>query len=570
MSEKTTVSETKYEINDMLNRYGLSDSFNKCIIKYGEKMKLVQGAEAEEFIISKLDDLVKTVDDNKTNKTTDDELKTLISGWIAEQDRIVDQMVKKITKKAFDQNDVKTMNAAKNIDFTSLLKTFELEDEFYGTLVKICNKLGYHQDDEGNEFIFSRFTDCDKYLTDNSTKIPTPEPEFRDLVVGWIAKQNETLESLEEYERKEDLSFIQQVMNKYVGNGHEQEFGYAEEVEVILIHGTYTLISAGKNPKRDEDANKPPEYFAQRHELLKKELIKVGVVFTQVIEKHDGVEDPYLIMAHELSRKEAFDGGSAFKQDSIRYVTEGKNQLIYTMDSCKDDGTPIPKGSYYEGESFKDSKTDIDNYIEIEMKNGIRVKYTLLFDWDNLKHPVSGASGVHKRQDKQANDSDMIIDGKVYNVVNLLTPDKESQEERAKMLRGTSIGVSVKVIKIGDKWAICWRAGTKMDEFNARVPSLCSALKQTIWAPMSHMAIPTLLGAADDLILEISNYNGPEKEQKEALLKQITDSRKGFHRETDSSKWIYAHCDVCDWRIVHTDSADVDERKKKHMLTHQR
>jgi tetratricopeptide (TPR) repeat protein len=35
----------------------------------------------------------------------------------------------------------------------------------------------------------------------------------------------------------------------------------------------------------------------------------------------------------------------------------------------------------------------------------------------------------------------------------------------------------------------------------------------------------------DELILEISNYESPEKERKEAILKEIIDLRKGFHRE---------------------------------------
>lgn len=47
---------------------------------------------------------------------------------------------------------------------------------------------------------------------------------------------------------------------------------------------------------------------------------------------------------------------------------------------------------------------------------------------------------------------------------------------------------------------------------------------------MTGMLIPGVLDleGADELIVEISNYEGPEKEQKEALLKEITDLRKEF------------------------------------------
>lgn len=203
-----------------------------------------------------------------------------------------------------------------------------------------------------------------------------------------------------------DRAFIQQVKTTY-GKGHETEFENVKQVEFILIKGTYTLISAGKNPKRDEDANKPPEYFSEQHELLKKELIRRGVLFTQVVGKHRGLEDLHLVMAHNLYKNEAIEIGSAFKQDSVRYVTEEKNQLIYTTDSRMEDGTPIPKGSYYEGEGWENVGADAtDNYTELDVGGSQRARFRLNFDFDNLKHSVSGASAVHERWDKTANSAD--------------------------------------------------------------------------------------------------------------------------------------------------------------------
>lgn len=365
MTEKTTVSETKYEINDMLDRYGLSGSFNKCIIKQGEKMGMVQGAEAENFIFSKLDELVKLMDNKRTDKTNDAELKTLISGWIEEQDRIADQMdqVEENEPQAFDQSEIKKMSLAKNIDFANLLITFKLEKEFYGTLVKIGKALGYHQDEEGKEYIFSRFTNCDEYLTDHSTKIPTPEPEFRGLIVEWIAKQNELFESLEEYERKEDVKADQMVQ---------------VEKEIKILQE--------ENAKKAKTDNKPKD----------------------------------------LERK-----------------------------------------------------------------------------------------------------------GKVYHLINFYSPYKEDQEERAKELR-EKWGVSTKVIKSDDAWALCWHADNKMDEFKASIEILRPHLKQRIWPPLSGMRIPGILKAADKLILEISNYESSEKERKEALLIEISDLRKGFRVDNSS------------------------------------
>lgn len=52
-----------------------------------------------------------------------------------------------------------------------------------------------------------------------------------------------------------DQAFIQQFKTtcKESGKGHEAKFKDAKEVEVILIKGTYTQVSAGKDTKLDKD-----------------------------------------------------------------------------------------------------------------------------------------------------------------------------------------------------------------------------------------------------------------------------------------------------------------------------
>ena len=75
-------------IADLVEKVDIIDPFFDVIVKQGGKLKLKNDAKGEEFIISKHDELKAYVNANKKDGTTLDELKTLISGWIVEQDRI--------------------------------------------------------------------------------------------------------------------------------------------------------------------------------------------------------------------------------------------------------------------------------------------------------------------------------------------------------------------------------------------------------------------------------------------------------------------------------------------------
>ena len=84
MNSTKTVPEG-IQINELLERYGLGDAFDNMILKQVLARNLPRGSEAEKFIFSNLDELKAHVTPHKTDSTTDEELKTLITDWLAEQ-----------------------------------------------------------------------------------------------------------------------------------------------------------------------------------------------------------------------------------------------------------------------------------------------------------------------------------------------------------------------------------------------------------------------------------------------------------------------------------------------------
>lgn len=82
---KPTPEGSPVRINDLLVRLGLANAFDQTIFKLGEARHMEVGQDAEDFIFSKLDALKAYVTANKTDSTTDEELKTLILDWLADQ-----------------------------------------------------------------------------------------------------------------------------------------------------------------------------------------------------------------------------------------------------------------------------------------------------------------------------------------------------------------------------------------------------------------------------------------------------------------------------------------------------
>ena len=84
----------------------------------------------------------------------------------------------------------------------------------------------------------------------------------------------------------------------------------------------------------------------------------------------------------------------------------------------------------------------------------------------------------------------------------------------------------------GDVWKT--RPGfppADMEEAEARLEQLGPALRRRIWPPMTYMLIPSVLGAADRLMLWLEAYTGPESERRDALRGELAELRADFRRE---------------------------------------
>jgi hypothetical protein len=86
MTDQTVTA--KLGIVDLMRGTDLSDAFDDYIIKTCNERGMIQCPETEAFIFSKLDELTEYVDANRNKDgTIVAELKTLIGGWIADQDK---------------------------------------------------------------------------------------------------------------------------------------------------------------------------------------------------------------------------------------------------------------------------------------------------------------------------------------------------------------------------------------------------------------------------------------------------------------------------------------------------
>lgn len=176
-----------------------------------------------------------------------------------------------------------------------------------------------------------------------------------------------------------------------------------------LKHGTYSIVSAGRNPAHPEEADLHPEHekFKKRHEELRSELQKHGMKYTEVEGHYGGKEKSFLVYHHDappdrLGSNAASDRammvhhdspsefakirelGKKFNQDSVIHSHGGKHEMHYTVGSHA--------GEHHKGEGHKVLPHAEDFYTHAPTKRGA-TKFSLNFDFDTY-HP--GAKAVHK------------------------------------------------------------------------------------------------------------------------------------------------------------------------------
>lgn len=102
---------------DMLYAVELENPLFDVFLKQGTKLNLKNDAAGKDFIFSKHEELKACVNANNKDAITLEDVKALISGWIEEQARIADQMhqVEESETQTFDQNDVKKLGLAYQI-----------------------------------------------------------------------------------------------------------------------------------------------------------------------------------------------------------------------------------------------------------------------------------------------------------------------------------------------------------------------------------------------------------------------------------------------------------------------
>lgn len=205
------------------------------------------------------------------------------------------------------------------------------------------------------------------------------EDDFKDLNPNAIYSPKELVDTLKRYERS--------VVGKKVS------IASTKDLEIILSAGTYALISAGKNPKSESDANLPGKEFYNRSVNLARDLGQLGYKYTPVVGKYGEVEDSYLVMVHDSQIPDMVALGEKYNQDAIIVSDKGQHKQIYTSESYDEDAagnrTPIPKGSFYSGGGYTNvSKDESDFYTEVKTGDGTsRFSLNINFDSDKLTKP---------------------------------------------------------------------------------------------------------------------------------------------------------------------------------------
>lgn len=175
-----------------------------------------------------------------------------------------------------------------------------------------------------------------------------------------------------------------------------------------LKHGTYSIVSAGRNPVHTEEEKLHPDHdkFKARHEELRSELQKRGMKYTEVEGHYGGKEKSFLVYHHDDGEKpkrnaahdkammvhhddtSAFGAirelGKKFNQDSVIHSHGGKHEMHYTVGPHA--------GEHHKGEGHKVLPHAEDFYTNAPTKRGA-TKFSLNFDFDQY-HPKESA--VHK------------------------------------------------------------------------------------------------------------------------------------------------------------------------------
>ena len=168
-----------------------------------------------------------------------------------------------------------------------------------------------------------------------------------------------------------------------------------EALDRLLKHGTYSIVSAGRNPESPQEAALSPDdaVFTERHQKLKRTIASAGFNYTEVVGHYDGIESSIivfheeprekptaglsLVVHHRTGSKSEFawvrDLGARFNQDSVIHVKKGTNELVYT--------TGEHSGEHHKGKGFQYLPLADDYFTRVTHKGAAATKFSLEFDW---------------------------------------------------------------------------------------------------------------------------------------------------------------------------------------------
>jgi len=150
-----------------------------------------------------------------------------------------------------------------------------------------------------------------------------------------------------------------------------------QELGRILKDGIYGFVSGGRNPNSSADKKLSDDQIDERYAKLKKDLIHKGFKYTNTEGHYGGKEDSFLVMCHEAGRKELMEMGHDLHQDSVIYAQHGKYEMIFT--------TGDNEGKYHYGEGLIDAEDFDDFYSEVETTDKGAYKFSLDFNFDELR-----------------------------------------------------------------------------------------------------------------------------------------------------------------------------------------
>jgi hypothetical protein len=169
-----------------------------------------------------------------------------------------------------------------------------------------------------------------------------------------------------------------------------------DRLEHLLQHGTYSLISGGRNPAHADEAALPEDHqkFADRHEALKRDVEAAGYDYTEV-EGHYGGKEKTLVVHHAHAPKRLMADsamslmvhhahapshyatlrslGARHNQDSVVHSHRGTHELHYTVGD--------KAGQHHKGTGHAFLPHADDFFTRVPHGKAGASKFSLNFDW---------------------------------------------------------------------------------------------------------------------------------------------------------------------------------------------